>query len=225
MRSSFAGTSGLVAAVLWLVASPAGAGDWQSEGGRETLRREFAIQPDQEIRFDLNWGELHVEAGDSGKVEVIVRATCHRHRRGDCADRVRAIQVEADSRHGGLALELSGISAWHGKGIDLDVTLRMPRGQALDVDMGAGEVHVEDLESDVHIDLGAGEIQIRMPEDAVRKVKLDAGVGDANLQLPHRHIESSRRNLIGGGVRWDEGRGHASVDCHVGAGEVSLRLD
>ena len=67
MRSSFAGTSGLVAAVLWLVASPAGAGDWQSEGGRETLRREFAIQPDQEIRFDLNWGELHVEAATAAR--------------------------------------------------------------------------------------------------------------------------------------------------------------
>lgn len=224
MRSWSAALGGLAAAGLWLAATPASAGDWQQENGRDTLRREFPVQPGQEIRLDLRWGELHVEPGDTGKVEVIVRAECH-HRRRDCEDRIRDIEIDGISRREVLDVELTGISKWHSKGVELDVTLRMPRGQALDVDMGAGEVHVEDLESDVRIDLGAGEIQVRMPEAAVRKVRLDAGVGDANLRLSHGRIEGSRRNLVGGGVRWNEGRGRAAVDCHVGAGEVSLRLD
>jgi len=223
MRATFAGITGLVAA-LGLAAGPAVAGDWQREGGRETLRREFAVQANQEIRLDLRWGELRVEPGDSGKVEVIVRAECH-HGHRDCEDRVRDIEIDGASRSDALEVELTGLSAWHSKGVSLEVTVRMPRRQALDVDMGAGEIHVEDLESDVHIDLGAGEIQVRMPEDAVRKVRVDAGVGDANLRLSRGRIEGSRRNLVGAGVRWNEGRGHADVDCHVGAGEVNLRLD
>lgn len=223
MRSSFPRNRGLAVA-LWLVASPATAADWQREDGRETLRREFPVQSGQEVRLDLGWGELHVEPGDGDKVEVVVRAACH-HRRRDCEDRIRDIDIEGDLRRDALALELTGLSKWHGNGVELDVTLRMPRGHALDVDMGAGEVHVEDLESDVHVDLGAGEIRVRMPEEAVRKVRLDAGVGDANLRLSHGRIESSRHHLVGGDVRWDEGRGRAAVDCHVGAGEVTLRLE
>ena len=161
MGSSFAQRSGLAAAALWCVAAPVWAADWQHEGGRETLRREFPVQSGQEVRLDLRWGALHVEPGDSGKVEVVVRAECHHHRR-DCEDRVREIDIDGDSRRDVFAIELTGISKWHSNGVELDLETvddlntpygsgRRPFRHILPVDAVQGVVFDAVVESCMHL--------------------------------------------------------------------------
>ena len=91
--------------------------------------------------------------------------------------------------------------------------------------MGAGEVRISGLGRDLNVELGAGDIEIRMPEDAVRSVELQAGVGDAQLRRTRGSVETARAHLIGASVRWNEGRGDARVQAQVGAGDVDLVLD
>jgi len=200
------------------------AGEWTRDGRRNEMRRDFALAGAQSVRVDLRWGELHVEPADGDSVEVILRVEC-RHFRDECEDRLHDIDIDADKRHDQLQLEVVGLSHWGSHGLDVEVIVRVPRGKGLEIDMGAGEVHIDDHASDLKVHLGAGEIGVRMPAGAVRDVRLDAGVGDASLRLHHHEIEADRHHLIGCDLEWDEGEGRAHVDCHVGAGEVAMRLE
>jgi hypothetical protein len=48
-------------------------------------------------------------------------------------------------------------------------------------------------------------------------------VGEARLRGPRDGVEE-RRHLVGSVARWDAGHGQARIDCHVGAGEIEVRL-
>ena len=218
-RGGLAGLAVCAVALITTFAAPCPADDRDRD-----LRRDFPIAAGKTLRLDLRWGELHVEATDGDHIEIVVRADCHRNDRR-CQERLESLDVESDDRRDVLDLEVTGVSHWSNHGADLRVDMKVPRGHDLKIDMGAGEVEIESFESDLDVDLGAGEIHVRMPEQAVRDVELRAGVGDAELKTPHGPVQSDRHLLVGGGVSWDRGSGQAHVDCHVGAGEVSMRLD
>jgi hypothetical protein len=211
--------SAIALGAIALAAPAARAGDHDRD-----LHRDFPVAAGKTLRLDLRWGELHVEATDGDHVEVDVRADCDRDNR-HCQERLQELDVESNEHRDALEIKVTGLWHWANHGADVRVDIKVPRGHDLNVDMGAGEIQIDDFESDLEVDLGAGEIHVRMPEQAVRDVELSAGVGDAELRLPHGHVESDRHMLIGGGVSWDRGSGRSHVDCHVGAGEVSMRLD
>src|SRR5262249_61587865 len=117
------------------VAVSAHAGEWKRAGRRNEMRRDFALAGAQTVRFDLRWGELHVEPAEGDSVEVILRVEC-RHFRDECEDRLRDIDIDADKRHDQLQLEVVGLSHWGSHGLDVEVVVRVPRGKGLEIDMG-----------------------------------------------------------------------------------------
>jgi len=194
-----------------------------AQGASRTLEREFPLGPSQTVRIDLRFGEIHVEPGDSGRVEVELRARCSSHR-GNCDERLEGLEIEADSRGRVLEVRVYGLRRFSTHSMHVELWVRVPADRPLDIDLGAGEVRVAGVEADLRVHLGAGYIGVRMPADAVRSVDARAGVGDASLRSRGRRVEE-RRHLVGGVARWDEGSGQARVDCHVGAGEVEVRLE
>jgi hypothetical protein len=211
-------------AVVLLPAAAAAATGSGHDDERRTLARSFPVKAGQDLRIDLRWGELEIEPTDGANLELSLEAECEDG--GDrCRKQIADLDIESDASDDRLEVEVTGLSRTGSMGGSVRLLARVPRGHALVVDMGAGEVMIEDFAADLDVDLGAGEIRVRMEEGAVRRVDLSAGVGDARLHGPDGELQSERAHLLGGSVRWDEGRGTARVDCRVGAGEVEVRLD
>jgi hypothetical protein len=206
----FLAAPGLVAALAWA-----------SEG--RTLHRDFEPGEHSDLRLEVPYGELTVTAADVDQVQVEVVARC-RHGWDDCTDRLERIDVESRSRGEELVLEVTGVRKMSNHGLELEVHATVPAGLALAVHMGAGEVRIEDVKTDLRVHLGAGDIDIRMPEEKVRSVDLRAGVGDASLMLPNGRVEAERAHLIGGRLHWRRGPGDAEVEVEVGAGDIDVRL-
>lgn len=218
--------SGWLAAVLLpaLAGAPAVAWGLDPEGEGRTISRDLQVQQIQEVRIDFPHGELEIESGEPGRVEVRLLADCERG--GDrCRDRLERLAVESRSTQDALEIRIEGVPRHSSKGLRLRLRIRVPAEQRVDVDMGAGELRVTDLGRDLRVHLGAGEIEIRLPESAVGVVDLEAGVGETSLRVRGREVDGERRHLVGGSLHWDEGPGEAHVEAEVGAGEVQVRLD
>jgi hypothetical protein len=91
--------------------------------------------------------------------------------------------------------------------------------------MGVGSLDVEGMRGEVSLDLGVGQVEVTMPAASVGSVRLDAGVGETSLRLPEGRVDERRSLLIGGEIRWDEGKGGSDVWVDVGVGEVNVRLE
>ena len=188
-----------------------------------TLERVVDLEPSQTVRLDLSYGEIHVEPGAGDRVELELRVRCHSGR-GHCTERLERLELATETHRNTLEVRLEGLRHFSTHGLDVELWVSVPPDRPLDIDLGAGEVRVDGMEHDLRVHLGAGSIQVRMPEAAVRSVDARAGVGEASLRSRDAHVEQ-RRHLVGGVARWTDGPGSARVDCQVGAGEVTVRLD
>ena len=207
----------LVLAAGGVAAAPAGAGE------RRTLHRDFEPGDHSDLRLEVPYGELTVTAADVDRVQVEIIARCS-HGWDDCADRLERIDVESRSRGEELVLEVTGLRRMSNHGLELEVQATVPTKLGLAVRLGAGELRIEGVKTDLQVHVGAGDIDIRMPEENVRSVDLRAAVGDASLNLPDGRVEAERAHLVGGRLSWRRGPGDAEVEVQVGAGDIDVRL-
>jgi len=234
-------TLGFVAAVLAmaLLVRPAHAAS-------RVLTESYDLEKADHFEFDIPYGDLKIEGVDSGPVRIRVEATCERDRH--CDEFLEDMRLEASRRghalrvklkmakmHAGLNIEFDegdDDGDWghrgrhgrsHGHDSEIRVIVQVPRSLSLDLNVGAGDVDIAGLRRDVTIDMGAGEINVRMPERVVRDVEVNLAVGEALIRQGGKTREFAR--VLGGPIRWSDGRGDAGIEVNLGAGEVDVTLD
>ena len=196
---------------------------------REVVLRDessaFPLEGARLLRLDLGVGDLQVDVAAGDRVEVRLKATCGEHKRR-CRERAERLSL-APTRHGDdLRLRLSGQDDDKG-GVnypEVELQLVVPPALALVIDMGVGEVDLSGVEGDITIDLGVGDVHVAVPEQAVRSVGIDVGIGDARLSPRQEGAHRSGFLNLGNEVDWQEGRGQARLTIDVGVGDAQVRL-
>ena len=222
-RRDPAARTGILALGILLLATLAQAAPPEIGPGPQSL--EFPAAGIHALRVDLHCGDIKIERASGDVVQAELRVRCERNR-DRCFEKLADVKLEGREQSGRLVLEVEGVPRWHSsKGMEVDLTLRVPAHLELDIDLGAGVVHVEDATRNVRIDLGAGQIDAacrRMP--FVRSTHAPGSVRRACTARMGNEI-AERRHLVGGVVHWQDGKGEARVDVEVGAGEVVVRLE
>ena len=167
------GSLGLVLALLCCFTLPATAHEWDPS---RTLKTEIPAGDLRSVDFNFGAGSVKIEGTAGSVVRLRVEARCDDESDSRCEKVLERLRIESRVESGRLDLELHGLSNGHIHDLDLDATLEIPRTLALDLDMGAGEIEIDGLESAIDIDLGAGEATIRVPERAVPSL-FDASAG------------------------------------------------
>ena len=192
-------------------------------GDSRSLDESFAYDPGQRVVLDFAVGHLEVEAYDGRQVKVEIEARCRWAVRR-CEDRLADLRVLSRSSSRRLRIEVESPGSWSGSQLEIDAVIRVPRQAPLEIDMGVGELDVDGFENDVHIEMGVGEVAVRMAESAVRRVALDAGIGESRLRGAHARVRERRSLLIGSELSWDQGSGRAEIEVELGIGEISVEL-
>jgi hypothetical protein len=230
-----------VLAVMFLVmaASPAQAGE------RRALTGEYPVANARRLEVSVPFGEIRIEGTDDGQVRVRVEAECDGDRH--CDEYLEDLRLDSTNRGGALHVKLEGSNfhagldfdrddhrakrdrhdrGWdHDGDTDMDITVvvKVPRSLKVDLNMGAGEVNIEGLRQDLSIDLGAGEVNVHMLARHVGSVDVNMAVGETVIHQGGKTKEYAR--VLGGPVRWREGKGEAGIDVNLGAGAVEVTLD
>jgi hypothetical protein len=188
-----------------------------------TIAESYRLTGDQDVRLDFPVGELRFVGAEGDAVEIEIDIRCKRST-SRCLDAMEEIELVAYEGERRLTLEVDRHPKWLWDSLQLEGEVRLPRARALTLDMGVGELEIDGLSGDLTIDMGVGEVWIAMPAAAVRTMRLDVGVGDANARFPDGWAEGSRSFLVGSEIHWDDGPGDARVQVDLGVGEIEVRL-
>ena len=191
------------------------------------------------LRIDCGAGKLEV-AGADGLDRIEVRAVIKAdgesqskmegflkdhvklllEKRGD-----RAVLLANIERHWGLFI---GDGAW------IDLTVRVPKGLALEIDDSSGDMVVEDVAADVVIDDSSGDIRVARLGG---RLEIDDGSGDIEVRdvAGDIAIDDGSGDIevlqAGGNIRVDDGSGDIKIDGVGGdvfieeAGSGGVRID
>jgi len=174
------------------------------------------------IRLDLPPSGITIEAAKDGRTTVELHVRCDRGRRG-CEERAENVALDADLGERSFHLRIEDQWTVKTRGLSLRGRIAVPRGAAVEVDMGVGALKISGLDSDLDVDLGVGELKVRAAERTVRSVRVGVGVGEGALAVAGRNVEGS--GWLGNSVRWSDGSGKARINLSVGVGEVKVTLD
>jgi hypothetical protein len=104
----------------------------------------------------------------------------------------------------------------------VELTVEVPRGVSVSFETAAGEIHMDGSFGDVDIDLRAGEVHFTTPRADVRELSASVRVGEVHAELGHQTVV--REGLFPGRTHFENPAGHSTVNVHVTAGEVHVRL-
>lgn len=190
----------------------------------ETESAELTVDGAPPIEITNFAGTITVREGDPGRISATVLKESRLADAAEAQAQLDEITLTVEETAGGARVVVDGpdnIDNIQDLEIGLSARLEVtvPPGSNLDVNLGAGEITLEQPTGDVDVNNGAGEATAILPADASFQLHVSGGVAE---------VKSEFAGVPGGGVA-------ANVDAtvgndptqtltfHLGAGEVRLQ--
>jgi hypothetical protein len=177
------------------------------------ISERFEVPADSVLKLNVKVGEVDIEthSGDEIILDVVVTESNDSFFSSRDWDDV-VLDKDISGRNVSLEIDVEDTKqAW---------TLRIPEDASIDVDIGVGEVDIEDAARDVKVDMGVGSTDIELDHDDYRSIYIDTGVGDASLK-GFKGMDSTR-SVVSEEISW-RGDGKYMVSVDVGVGDASVR--
>lgn len=177
------------------------------------LQQSIKLTAESTVHFEVPVGSLDIETynGDTLELDIEVKeADSDWFSSADLED----VELTIDQRDNAVLLEIDMedvVQKW---------SVRIPKNIHLDIDLGVGEVEIDDFERTATIDVGVGEVDIDLENDNYRLIDLETGVGDVDLR-GFNNIDRER-NLVNESIRW-RGKGEYDLEIEVGVGEINVQ--
>lgn len=98
--------------------------------------------------------------------------------------------------------------------------VKIPKGMALDLQLGVGEIDIQAENADISAAIGVGSFEADVLLSNYKDVEMSAGVGEVSVKTSEKVKED--RHLVGGDVHF-RGNGSADISVEVGVGEAVVR--
>jgi len=160
-------------------------------------------------------GELDIEIYNGNEIQLEIEIDA---RRRWFSFRNRSVDhIELEVRDGGPKLYL-GIDE---QNIEQHWRVRMPAKLALEIDMGVGDIQIEDFSNNLDVEVGVGSVRVDVVDTDFELIHLTAGVGDASIQ-GFSHRADNERNFISAESNY-HGDGELQITIEAGVGDIIVR--
>jgi hypothetical protein len=175
------------------------------------------------LRLKNSIGEVTVEGWERPDVEIATvkstkaaLASRDREKATHALDRVR-ISVQRQ----GAELIVTTVSRCRGlpPSVELDYHINVPMNARLAVDHGAGEVHVDNLTSDIHVTVRNGGITLQLPQEGKYSIDAKSDFGGVTSDFPGH--EKRTRWLLGHQFVQGASATH-NLYLRVGFGDITI---
>ena len=187
-----------------------------------SISKSFSAADAKGVALENSVGSLTIEAASGGQVSVELSIRCE-ERRKKCIDTAEKIELVSSTEGGRLNLRVEGFPKSNSRGMNVDMTVRMPADLDLRAELGVGNVELKGLKRDIDLEVGVGHIEARVPERAVKSASLEAGVGNVELKRGRERLEGE--GFVGKELSWTRGTGDARLTLHSGVGHIELELE
>lgn len=179
------------------------------------LNHNFAVSGASQLEIDFPVGSLEVENYDGSEVVVTVRIE-PKNDKGWFGSEVDLSDIELSHSQsaGSLNLKLDNDDiqqSWY---------VKMPKSMAIDVELGVGDIEINDASNSVDIELGVGAVRIDSALDDYKRIELDTGVGDTKIRGLKNDANTSRK-VVSSHSSY-RGNGQYAIDVEVGVGDIKV---
>lgn len=184
----------------------------------------LAITEDTVIDLSIVAGDVVIEniSGDQFKAEMTVECPGINSK---CAKRMKGLEFVSFVEGKHITLTTNRDSFLQHYNAKLSVKVFVPKSQQLNIDMAAGELRINNIDSCLNVEMSAGAIKINMSESLINSVDLDAAFGEVSLSVNGLRQSENRPWLVGGKINWDQGKGRCHLKVDLQAGEISVKLE
>ena len=167
------------------------------------------------IDFEISVAELDIEVYDGSTIELDVSLRAQRNwflfGRRDVDDVELQINTDGDS----LEVMLDE------QNIEQEWRVRLPAHLAVSMEMGVGDIDIDDFANDLMLELGVGSVQVDVVDVDFDTIHLETGVGDSSLRGFDGGVDNERS--IVGADSYYEGSGEYNIEIEVGVGDARVR--
>ncbi len=171
----------------------------------------------EHLAFNVGVGSISIQPSTDNKIHVTVKIDNQDGILSWLSEAADAAELEVDSWNNQLQLSVSEgdyAETW---------VVYVPQVEAIDINIGVGEVKVSNLATDLDIDNGVGEVRVSSLAKYYAYVDLDSGVGETEINANTGNL-STNRALVSSSQKWS-GNGRYSMNIDVGVGESQVDLD
>ncbi|CAM3305767.1 hypothetical protein [Shewanella violacea] len=182
----------------------------------KTLSHSYAYDG-QKVMLDMDVGSAKFIATDEQniRVEVLVTPSERNWFSLWSSAEIDDIKLDVIQASDGIALKLNDQDD-----VKQQWIVYLPRHAAIKLNLGVGQVEVNNMENSIDIDLGVGHAEIRH-EILYRSVSLESGVGEVSVDLLGRQIEVSR-NFVTQAYNNEDQTGFGQLNVNVGVGQIDV---
>lgn len=186
-----------------------------------TIEQKYFAGEATSVDIELVIGSLEIEGKRGRNVEVVVELSCTREDKEKCKRRAERIRLRPRLSGEKLYLALENTPRGRAGGIEAKMTIRMPKKMGLEIDIGGGDMKIEDIYGDIEIDSAGGSVDFTGDQDKVARFKADVGFGSGELILKDGRIEATG---LPRSIKWS-GQGQQRIEIDLGGGEIIARLE
>jgi DUF4097 and DUF4098 domain-containing protein YvlB len=180
---------------------------------RERTEQGFSVGSAPELRITSSAGNVIIEAGEAGSIQVIAT------KRGASQADLDQIEVSMQEQDGGLEIEVTSPRLLKNASVQLEITA--PADTRLDIQLAAGNVEVCCLTSRVQAVTSAGNVEIR---DAGGPVNVHATAGAITYEGTPQG-DSSFSAITGAINLYLPADASVEVDLKTTVGDIDVKCD
>lgn len=171
----------------------------------------------QQVLLDMDVGSAEVFATDDKEIRVEVLVSQSDSSWFSFWDNVDLADVELDVDQASkrITLKLNDQDD-----LKQEWKIYLPREAAVNLNVGVGQVEVNNMESDVDIDLGVGHAQIKH-SIIYHSVSLESGVGEVSVEDDGRAL-AIERNFVRQAYYNEDNTGFGELSVNVGVGQIEV---
>jgi len=176
------------------------------------------------LRVQNSLGDLSVEGWDRPDAEITtIKATADLYDKSDRpkgSHKLDQVRISTARQGGEVVVTTaypSGSRRWRATGIDLEYHIKVPMSAKLAVRHGSGEVHVDNLTSDMVIRVLNGGMTLFLPPEGSYGFDAKSDIGEVISQFPGRH---RRLGLVG--HRFMQASGTHQLHLRASYGDIMI---
>ncbi|MGK0409655.1 MAG: hypothetical protein ACJASB_001811 [Shewanella psychromarinicola] len=188
--------------------------------------KEIDLNISEDTIIDLNIfaGEVVIESSPDQQLRAEMTVECPGIK-SKCAKRMSGLEFVSFGEDKHLTLTTNRDSFMQDYNATLKLRLLIPKSEQLNINLDAGELRVNNIDSCLNIDMAAGDVNINMSYSMIASVKLDTALGEASLNVNGLYQNGNRAWLVGEEVNWNQGIGGCHLKVDLQAGEISVKLE
>ncbi len=180
------------------------------------IEKNLAVESGKTLRFTIAVGSLTLETCQCDEVSMRIKVESSEGSWSLFSSKdVDDAELNVRDRSGGIYFEVEE------EDTKQQWVVTVPEKSGITVEMGVGEVEIDDFNNDLDAEIGVGELTVNLASQDYDSIRLETGVGNAKIRSMTGDI-SNNRAMVSDSVSYS-GDGKYAIKAEIGVGDIQVR--